>query len=74
MPHTKRKYLQRDDALTISEAARLLRASRSTLYEKVREGAIPTFEEGGRKWIPKAEFDAYVREKTRVVRRRIYSG
>lgn len=46
----------------ISEAARLLRISRATLYERIREGLIRTQKDGHRSFITAAELQRYVTE------------
>ena len=44
----------------IPEAARILRISRATLYERIREGLITTQEDGRRTFITAAELQRYV--------------
>ena len=47
----------------ISEAARMLRISRATLYERIRAGGIRTQKDGRRSFITAAELQRYVAEK-----------
>jgi excisionase family DNA binding protein len=44
----------------IPEAARILRISRATLYERIREGLITTQKDGRRTFITAAELQRYV--------------
>lgn len=44
----------------ISEAARILRISRATLYERIRIGSIATQKDGRRTFITAAELHRYV--------------
>jgi excisionase family DNA binding protein len=44
----------------ITEAARLLRISRATLYERIRSGVIATQKDGRRTFITAAELHRYV--------------
>lgn len=44
----------------ISEAARILRISRATLYERIREGLITIQKDGRRTFITAAELQRYV--------------
>lgn len=47
----------------INEAARMLRISRATLYERIRAGNIRTQKDGRRSFITAAELQRYVAEK-----------
>ena len=47
----------------ILEAARILRVSRATLYERIREGLINTQKDGRRTFITAAELQRYVSPK-----------
>jgi excisionase family DNA binding protein len=44
----------------IPEAARILRISRATLYERIREGLITIQKDGRRRFITAAELQRYV--------------
>lgn len=44
----------------ITEAARILRLSRATLYERVRLGELKTQKDGRRSYITAAELERYV--------------
>jgi len=44
----------------ITEAARILRISRATLYERIRAGLIATQKDGRRAFITAAELHRYV--------------
>ena len=46
----------------ISEAARILRLSRATLYERIRSGLIRTQKDGRRSYITAVELQRYVAE------------
>ncbi len=47
----------------ITEAARILRLSRATLYERVRLGELKTQKDGRRSYITAAELERYVSAK-----------
>lgn len=47
----------------ISEAARILRLSRSTLYERIRAGQISAQRDGRRRYITAAELQRYISSK-----------
>ena len=47
----------------IIEAARILRMSRATLYERIRGGEIKTQKDGRRRYITAAELDRYITSK-----------
>lgn len=47
----------RSEVLTVEEAATILRIGRSTAYEAVRRGEIPSIRIGGRIRIPRAALD-----------------
>jgi excisionase family DNA binding protein len=47
----------------ITEAARILRLSRATLYERVREGKIKTQKDGRRSFITVTELQRYIAAK-----------
>jgi len=47
----------------ISEAARMLRLSRSTLYERIRAGELQAQHDGGRRFITAAELQRYIAAK-----------
>lgn len=44
----------------ITEAARILRISRATLYDRIRDGLIATQKDGRRTFITAAELHRYV--------------
>ena len=44
----------------IAEAARILRISRATLYERIRDGRIATQKDGRRTFITASELQRYV--------------
>ena len=46
--------------LEITEAARILRISRATLYERIRRGVIATQKDGRRTYITLTELHRYV--------------
>jgi len=52
--------------LTVEEAAKLLRISRGSAYERVREGAIPTIRLGKRILVPRAALDRLLLEGARA--------
>jgi excisionase family DNA binding protein len=47
----------------ISEVAHILRLSRATLYERIRDGQIKTQKDGRRSYITDAELERYVAAK-----------
>ena len=47
----------------ITEASRILRLSRASLYERIRIGAIKTQKDGRRSYITAAELERYVTSK-----------
>jgi excisionase family DNA binding protein len=47
----------------ITEASRILRVSRGTLYERIRQGEIKTQKDGRRSYITAAELQRYVSSK-----------
>ena len=47
----------------ISEAARILRLSRATLYERIRDGEIQVQKDGRRRYITTAELHRYIASK-----------
>lgn len=47
----------------ISEAPRMLRLSRSTLYERIRAGEIKAQREGRRRYITASELQRYIASK-----------
>ena len=44
----------------ITEAARILRLSRATLYERIREGKLKTQKDGRRAFVSAAELQRYI--------------
>lgn len=50
--------------LEINEAARMLRLSRTTLYERIRAGELRTQLDGRRRFITTAELERYIASKT----------
>ncbi len=48
----------------ITEAARILRLSRATLYDRIRDGLIKTQKDGRRSYITATELYRYVQIKT----------
>jgi excisionase family DNA binding protein len=53
----------------IGEAARILRMSRSLLYNRIREGSIHAQKDGGRAYITRAEVERYVKSCNRPAQR-----
>jgi excisionase family DNA binding protein len=47
----------------IIEAARILRMSRATLYERIREGEIKAQKDGRRRYITSIELHRYITSK-----------
>lgn len=48
----------------IIEAARILRMSRATLYERIRNGDLKAQKDGRRRYITAAELHRYIASKT----------
>ena len=48
----------------ISEVASILRLSRATLYQRIRDGLITTHKDGGRTFITAEELRRYVGQRT----------
>jgi excisionase family DNA binding protein len=48
----------------ISEVARMLRLSRSTLYERIRAGEVKAQRDGRRRYITAAELQRYISSKS----------
>ena len=69
-PQTEHKTMENDLnaslVLTAGETARLLRLSKTTVYDQIRQGAIPSIRIGKRILIPKA---ALMRKLEDVVRK-----
>ena len=57
-PQTESQTVERDSndslVLTAGETARLLRLSKTTVYDQIRQGSIPSIRIGKRILIPKA--------------------
>ena len=57
-PQTEHQTVERDSndslVLTAGETARLLRLSKTTVYDQIRQGSIPSIRIGKRILIPKA--------------------
>jgi putative molybdopterin biosynthesis protein len=51
-------------SLTVQEVAKLLRMSRQTIYNLIREGAIPHFRIGNKVRFNRADLDALMQTKT----------
>lgn len=51
-------------SLTVQEVAKLLRMSRQTIYNLIREGAIPHFRIGNKVRFNRADIDALMQAKT----------
>jgi putative molybdopterin biosynthesis protein len=51
-------------SLTVQEVAKLLRMSRQTIYNLIREGAIPHFRVGTKVRFNRADIDALMQTKT----------
>ena len=51
-------------SLTVQEIAKLLRMSRQTIYNLIREGAIPHFRIGNKVRFNRADIDALMQAKT----------
>lgn len=47
----------------IAEAARILRMSRASLYERIRDGEIKAQKDGRRRYITAAELQRYIASK-----------
>lgn len=47
----------------ITEAARILRMSRASLYERIRDGEIKTQKDGRRRYITATELQRYIASK-----------
>jgi excisionase family DNA binding protein len=47
----------------ITEAARILRMSRASLYERIRDGQIKAQKDGRRRYITTAELQRYIASK-----------
>ena len=47
----------------IIEASRILRVSRATLYERIRQGELKTQKDGRRSYVTADELHRYVRQK-----------
>jgi len=58
IPQTEYQTVERDSndslVLTAGETARLLRLSKTTVYDQIRQGSIPSIRIGKRILIPKA--------------------
>jgi excisionase family DNA binding protein len=52
-----------EDALTVPEVAKLLRMSRQTIYNMIREGKIPHFRIGTKVRFNRADLDALMQTK-----------
>ena len=57
-PQTEYQTLQKDSndslVLTVGETAKLLRLSKTTVYDQIRQGSIPSIRIGKRILIPRA--------------------
>ena len=57
-PQTQSQTLQKDSddsmVLTVGETARLLRLSKTTVYDQIRQGSVPSIRLGKRILIPRA--------------------
>ena len=57
-PQTQSQALQKDNndsmVLTVGETARLLRLSKTTVYDQIRQGSVPSIRLGKRILIPRA--------------------
>jgi len=57
-PQTQSQTLQKDNnesmVLTVGETARLLRLSKTTVYDQIRQGSVPSIRLGKRILIPRA--------------------
>ena len=69
-PQTEYQTLQKDSndslVLTVGETAKLLRLSKTTVYDQIRQGSIPSIRIGKRILIPRA---ALMRKLEEVVGR-----
>ena len=65
---TQEQTLQKDTndslVLTVGETARLLRLSKTTVYDQIRQGAIPSIRMGKRILIPRAALMHKLEEAT----------
>ena len=55
--------MELEDALTVPEVAKLLRMSRQTIYNMIREGKIPHFRIGTKVRFNRADLDALMQTK-----------
>ena len=56
--------MELEASLTVQEVAKLLRMSRQTIYNLIREGAIPHFRIGNKVRFNRADLDALMQTKT----------
>jgi excisionase family DNA binding protein len=52
-----------EDALTVPEVAKLLRMSRQTIYNMIRDGKIPHFRIGNKVRFTRTDLDALMQTK-----------
>jgi excisionase family DNA binding protein len=52
--------------MTVEEAAGLLGISRGTMYDRVRDGTVPSLKIGRKYLIPNAEFHEWVKAQSAI--------
>ena len=55
--------MELEDALTVPEVAKLLRMSRQTIYNMIRDGKIPHFRIGNKVRLTRTDLDALMQTK-----------
>jgi excisionase family DNA binding protein len=55
--------MELEDALTVPEVAKLLRMSRQTIYNMIRDGKIPHFRIGNKVRFTRTDLDALMQTK-----------
>ncbi len=66
-PQTEYQTLQKDTlVLTVGETAKLLRLSKTTVYDRIRQGSIPSIRMGKRILIPRVALMRKLEEAGKV--------